>query len=152
MKKITLRPAGLADARAMCALIGELIPYLTLAPDGAGAEGFLLSLELAALERYLGAPDYCYQLGFIDGQLAGLIGLRDQRHVFHLFVAAAWHGQGVARQLWDAARAGAEAAGNRAGFTVNASRHAQPVYQRFGFVATGPLVEAHGIAYIPMRL
>lgn len=37
-------------------------------------------------------------------------------------------------------------------FTVNSTPYAQPVYERFGFVATGPRVETKGIAFVPMHL
>ena len=43
-------------------------------------------------------------------------------------------------------------AGNPGKFTVNSSLNAVPVYQRFGFVANGPVVQKHGIAFQPMLL
>jgi hypothetical protein len=44
------------------------------------------------------------------------------------------------------------AAGNHRGFTVNSTPYAMPVYERFGFKATGPRVETRGIAFVPMEL
>jgi predicted GNAT family N-acyltransferase len=65
-------------------------------------------------------------------------------------VDSAYQRQGLSRQLWDHARA-AVGAVNPGYFTVNSTPYAQPVYERFGFVTTGPRVETKGIAFVPMR-
>lgn len=152
MTTLILRQACRADAPAIAALIGELMPYMLLTPDGAGAGRFIDSLSVAAIERYVVEPDYRYMVGLTGSTLAGVVALRDNMHLFHLFVAPSLHGQGIGRQLWIAARDAALAAGNTAGFTVNSSPYAVPVYERFGFAASAPRIEQHGIAYIPMRL
>ena len=85
-----------------------------------------------------------------DGALVGLVAMRDHSHLYHLFVAPAWQGRGLARALWQQVRQAALEAGNPGRFTVNASVNAVPVYGRFGFVATGPRVEKNGIAFVPM--
>ncbi len=85
-------------------------------------------------------------------QLAGVVAVRHTTHLFHLFVAPRFQRRGIAWQLWELAEGVAVAAGNTQGFTVSATRVAVPVYQRFGFVATGPVVEKNGIAYVPMQL
>lgn len=144
-----LRDAVAADAPAISALILELAPLMTVDGKGEGAAGFLLSLAPAAIAAYIAAPNYRYQLGFLDGALAGVVAVRDGRHVFHLFVARALHGRGLARRLWAAART---AAGDADGYTVNSSCYALPMYEHFGFVASGPRVEKDGIAFVPMRL
>ena len=58
----------------------------------------------------------------------------------------------MARRLWQAVRDASIAGGNTTGFTVNASLYALPLYERLGFVATGPKVEMDGIAFVPMRM
>lgn len=152
MESVILREARREDAHAISALIHELMPYLTLAPDGAGAEQFKASMSAAAVERYVAEPNYRYWMAYAGAELAGVVAMRDNRHLFHLFVARALHGRGLARQLWNAAGQAALEAGNTEGYTVNSSPSALPIYLRFGFVPTGPRVEQHGIAYIPMRL
>jgi GNAT superfamily N-acetyltransferase len=82
----------------------------------------------------------------------GVAGIRDTTHVYHLFVAEAFHRQGLATSLWEIAKAAALAAGNPGRFTVYSSLHAVPVYERFGFRATGPEVHKHGVAFVPMEL
>lgn len=152
LNQLTLRPALVADAPAIVALIDDLMPFLTLYPDGAGAEKFIEHCRLPAIEKYLSQEKYQYQIAHLDGELAGVVAMRDNIHLFHLFVPRTLHRQGVARRLWQAARDAALARGNTTGFTVNSSLYALLFYQSLGFVATGPKVEADGIAYVPMRM
>ena len=146
----TLRPALVADAPAIVALIDDLMPFLTLHPDGAGAEKFIEHCRQPAIEGYLSQSRYAYQLAHIDGELAGVVAMRDNTHLFHMFVPRALHRRGMARRLWQAARDASIAAGNTTSFTVNASLYALPLYACLGFVATGPKVEMDGIAFVPM--
>ena len=149
---LTLRPALLADAPAIAALVTDLMPFLTLHSDGRGAEKFKQNCSLAAMESYLSQPKYAYQIAHIDGALAGVVAMRDNTHLFHLFVPRALHRRGIARQLWQAASSASLARADVAAFTVNASLLALPFYAQLGFVATGPKVEADGIAYVPMQM
>lgn len=153
-----IRKAVREDAAAIGALIHELLPYMTLAPDGAGAEQFIMSMSQGAVERYIIDNEYQYWTGWLDDgsgagsgsgsghALAGVVALRKGTHLFHLFVARRLHGRGLARQLWQCARGAACGAG----ITVNSSLHALPMYEHFGFRVTGPRVEQHGIAYVPL--
>lgn len=147
-----MRKAVPEDAPAISELICELMPYMTLDPAGAGAERFIASMEVPAIAACLTRENCHYQLGFMGDQLAGAVAVRDGSHLFHLFVAREFHGCGMGRQLWLAARAAAIAAGNTRGFTVNSSDYAFAMYQRWGFQPTGPRVEQGGIAYVPMHL
>jgi GNAT superfamily N-acetyltransferase len=89
----------------------------------------------------------------VDGDtIVGFAGVRDRSHLFHMFVDRHWHRQGVARRLWEVARAAAIEAGGSGNFTVNASNYAVPVYEAMGFVRTGPTQEAKGMVFNPMAL
>jgi len=149
---LSMRPAVLADAPAIVTLITDLMPFLTLHPDGRGAENFIENCSLAAIERYLSQPKFVYQIAYLDGELAGVVAMRDNSHLFHLFVPRALHRRGIARQLWQAASSASLARADVAAFTVNSSLRALPFYAQLGFVATGPKVEADGIAYVPMQM
>lgn len=150
--EIKLRPGTVDDAPAISALILSLQPYLTIEPDGSGAEEFLLSLSADIIRRNLQADNYSYQLAFDGEVLAGVAAVRDNTHLFSLYVGTDWHGQGIARRLWNLARDEALARGNPGSFTVNSSAFAESLYRYLGFVPTGPLAEMHGIRFIPMRL
>ena len=86
------------------------------------------------------------------GTIVGFIALRDNKHVFHMFVDKAHQRQGIAAALWQRARAAALEAGNPGEFTVNASNYAVPVYARMGFVPTAEMQCKNGIYYNPMQL
>lgn len=147
-----IRPATVADAPAVSSLILSLRHLLTIRPDGQGAEKFLASLEPGPVAVLLADPRFRYYVLEVDGQLAGAVAIRDNSHLYHLFVARPYQGQGLARRLWEFARADAIARGNPGQFTVNSSVYAEPVYRGFGFVPTSPRQEVDGLAFTPMQL
>jgi len=149
---IVIRPGTVADAPIVGALVMDLLPFLTVDPQGRGAESFVANIDAAAQARYLAAPSFRYQLAWRGNALAGFVAMRDNGHLFHLFVDRALHGQGLGRRLWELARDEALALGNPGVFTVNASDHALPMYVRLGFMPVGPREEQRGIAWTPMRL
>jgi GNAT superfamily N-acetyltransferase len=147
-----IRPATPRDAEAISALIMRLSPTFTLHPDGQGAEKFFAGVTPEAIQEYLALPEYAYRVAEEEGALAGVVGVRGNSHLFHLFVDPAHQGRGLSRRLWKMAMDTAIRAGNPGEFTVNSSLYAVPVYERYGFVPTGPRVEMHGIAFVPMKL
>lgn len=149
---MNIRSATPADARSLADLIASFQPMLTLDPSGVGAEQYLASVSEEAERRYLESPRYTYFVTEHEGEVVGFIAMRDRTHLFHLFVAAEYQGQGIASRLWRQAREHAARAGEPSVFTVNSSLNAVVVYERFGFVPSGAQVQAHGIAFLPMRL
>jgi GNAT superfamily N-acetyltransferase len=149
---ITLRFATPDDAAAISALIVDLQPFLTIAPDGAGAEQFMASIQPEVIAANVRAENYRYQLAHEGATLAGVVAVRDNTHLFNLYVAREFHGQGLGRRLWQAARDDAIQRGNRGSFTVNSSAYAEQVYRRWGFAPAAPAQELHGLRFIPMRL
>ncbi len=152
---LTVQPASMefraphiGHAAAISALIRRFSHDFTIHPGATGAEQFFESVSPAAEAGYIADPRYRYIAAFEGHELAGFIAMRDRSHVFHLFVAPEFQRRGVAARLWQAV---AEV-GDVDCFTVNSSRLAVPVYERFGFTRTGPLVEKHGICFVPMRL
>jgi len=69
-----------------------------------------------------------------------------------LFVGRAYQRVGLARRLWSRVKDDSLALGNPGGFTVNASNHAVPAYERLGFRRTEPTKETDGVLYNPMEL
>ena len=140
-----LRPALVADAPAISALIQSLVHYFTVHAAGDGAAAFLSTLAPEAIAKYIAAPNFRCITAWEGDALAGIIALRD--HIFHLFVAQHYQRQGIAAQLWAAVKT----AVHPPVCTVNASVFSVPVYEKFGFTPTGPRAEIHGIAYVPMQ-
>jgi GNAT superfamily N-acetyltransferase len=147
-----IRTATIADAGAISAMIGSVMHHLTLHPDGAGAERFIETMAPAAIAEAIGAPNMRYLAGFDGERLAGAVALRDNRHLFHLFVAPAFQRRGYATRLWEVVRDEAIARGNPGHFTVNSSMLAVPLYQSLGFRTAGERTEMNGIAFLPMAL
>ncbi|WP_140914016.1 GNAT family N-acetyltransferase [Methylomonas koyamae] len=151
IKSVTMRRATVADAAPISRLIAALSRPFLLSADGVGAEVFLAAVGEAAIAGYIEDADFRYWLAEANGELAGVVAMRDHRHLYHLFVAEVFQNRGLARHLWQWVKTGALDAGNPGEFTVNASLNAVAVYRRFGFVELGAAVQANGVAFQPMR-
>ena len=112
----------------------------------------MASVSPEAERSYLSASNFSFHVARSESGLAGVIALRDNSHLFHLFVAKAFQGQRLASQLWSVVKSEALQAGNPGEFTVNSSLNAVPVYERFGFVRHGEIQRVHGISFQPMQL
>lgn len=90
---------------------------------------------------------------WLEGRLVGVAAMRDECHLFQLFVSTRLQRRGIADRLWQRTmRDAARRAGTRH-FTLNASAVVVPIYRRFGFVPNGPLtISASGLVTQPMRL
>lgn len=152
MDELRIRAATASDAENISSLIRDLAHYFTIDPSGKGGERFLSSIRVEAITAAISNPSFRYQLASIDEKLVGVAAVRENRHLYHLFVARDFHRRGVGRALWQKAKADAITAGNSEGFTVNSTPFAVPVYERFGFCAEGSKVEREGISIVPMRL
>lgn len=75
-----------------------------------------------------------FHLAFVDGALAAVAAVRDDSHVFQLFVGTRYQGQGIARKLWDRLRRDCRSRAGSRVFTLNAAPGAVPVYLHMGFV------------------
>jgi GNAT superfamily N-acetyltransferase len=146
-----IRIANSKDAKGISALIKGVAHYFTLDPKGIGAESFLETISEAAIESYILDSHFHYLVGILDGKLAGVVAIRDNKHLYHLFVSPPYQGRGLARNLWNVAMAKAVQHGNPGEFTVNSTPYAEAVYAAFGFEPTGSKVETKGIAFVPMR-
>ncbi len=152
MESLNIDPATAGDAQAISQLIISLAPHFLQDPQGTGAEAFLQTLTPAAIRKLIEAPNMRYCKAVMHGRLAGVVALRDNAHLFHLFVDPAFQGRGLGRRLWLRVQERAVANGNASGFTVNSTPYAVPVYARFGFTATGPRADKSGISFIPRCL
>jgi GNAT superfamily N-acetyltransferase len=143
-----LDPADVPAAAAVLRRAAETFILHESTPEDAAA--FLAEQDEARLRSNLD-EGYVYHAAIVDGVLAGFIGVRGGTHVYHLFVDAAYQRRGIARALWDAARAAALVPGHPGVFTVNASNVAVPFYAALGFERTAPM-QVDKVRYNPMRL
>jgi len=149
--RMEILTASTRDAPAISALALSVAHFFTLDKDGRGAEAFLQTLQPEAVALRLQSPSFKTWVGWTrNNTLAGVVVVREDSHLFHLFVAEAFQGLGYGQQLWQHALSHI-ATGPAPGITVNATPHARGFYERMGFLATGPRVETRGVAFIPMR-
>ena len=150
MQEIHIRPAVVADAWNVSQLIQSLLHYrapdTTLPPPPEFAARF----QPEALAATIASPTYRYHVAIQEGLLVGVIGVRDNQHLLHLFVAESHHRRGIARALWREAKAVVLEAAPEIEMTVRSSLHAVEVYRRFGFVISGPRVDGP-ITFVPMQ-
>lgn len=141
-----------ADVPAVSGLMWQLSKEFIVHHSSAGdAAAFARENDENGIRGFV-AGGTVYRVAEVDGAIAGFIAIRENKHVFHMFVDKAHHRKGVARALWDCARQGAIDAGNPGLFTVNASNYALPVYEALGFVRTDVTQCKNGIYYNPMQL
>jgi GNAT superfamily N-acetyltransferase len=149
---MNIRRGTADDSDAIAELIASFQPVLTLNPSGAGAEQYIASVSRNAEREYLESPRYVFLVLELGPRIVGFVAVRDGNHLFHLFVRAEHQRKGYARALWQQALSLLQYADHPRTFTVNSSLGAVPVYANFGFVPIGSPVQAHGIAFQPMRL
>lgn len=146
-----IRPLTPDDIPAAAALLRraaeEFILHESTPEDGAM---FLAEQGEEGMRRFF-ARGYLYHGAEVEGALAGFIAIRERSHVYSLYVDSRFHRRGIARRLWDAARAAAVTPGHPGAFTVNASNHAVPFYAALGFVPAAPTQDGV-VRYNPMRL
>lgn len=151
-RPIIIRTARPGDAGAISALITSLSRYFLADPDDPGAAAaFFRTISPPGMAEILASERYRYHVAEAEGVLAGVAGVRDGGHLYHLFVAEPYHGRGIAARLWESAEREARAHGNPGRFTLNSSRFAIPFYERLGFTATDALQVKDGLAYLPMQ-
>ncbi len=86
-------------------------------------------------------------------KIVGMIEVRDENHICLFFVESRSQGRGIGRALLE--RALAQCRENNpdvTGVSVNSSPNSAAVYERLGFVPTGPQETKNGMTFVPMRL
>jgi ribosomal protein S18 acetylase RimI-like enzyme len=139
-----------ADLPAVARLLRELAErYIVHEFVPAARASFLANNDEAAIARFV-ANGFRYHVAEVDGTIAGFVGTRDDRHLYHLFVAEPYHRRGIARRLWQTASRECRERGHTGAFTVNSSNNAVAVYEHLGFRRTAPVRDNDGVLFNPM--
>lgn len=153
MQNLRIDKANQAQAELISQLIFRLAPSFTAdQSEKELAHWFSMSISPSAIRACIADPNINYLVAMVDEELAGVIAVREHRHIQHLFVDHAFQRKGIASALWQIAKADAIAAGNQSEFTVRSSEIAVPVYEHLGFICVGEKRVKDGIAYVPMTL
>src|SRR5215213_6741280 len=150
--QILIRVAEVGEAERIAALVNSLSAKFILCdftPEG--RERFLAEHGADMVAERI-RKHFLYCVAECEGELVGVLSMRDKTHLHHLFVTETFQRQGLGRRLWEIAMTKCLQAGNPGLFTVNSSRFAVPVYERFGFRAAGSEQNAGGVLFLPMRL
>lgn len=84
---------------------------------------------------------------FDNGNLAGVLTMREPQHIGGFFVKADYQGKGFGRMLFDTMKRDYE----KQEFTVNSSPYAVEIYEHLGFVKTNSEQIVDGIRFTPMK-
>lgn len=147
---VNFRLATLDDAEVISALIYTLAEkYVVPEFPVHAANALLVSMLPEGIRKHMRSG--CrYHVAELNAQIIGTISLKDNKHIYHLFVATAHQHQGVARGLWQTALATSQATGYTGEYTVNSSRLTQSMYEKLGFVAQPVTRTRDGVISIPM--
>ena len=146
------RKAEREDIDAISELLTELVKkYIFSSCAGIGGKLILAAMTPDAINTYFEAG-YQYNVAEDDGAVVGVVGIKDNSHLYHLFIADPQQGLGLSRLLWELARDECLAKGNTGIFTVNSALNAQNVYLKFGFKPIDGIRDQFGIKDIPMKL
>jgi len=131
-------------------ILGSFEEFIAPESTEHGREEFRRYVEPTALAQRIRA-DHFILVADVDGRIGGMIEVRQNNHIALLFVDKRVQHRGVARELMHQALETARS--RRPGLervTVNSSRFAVPMYEKLGFLQTGPEREVNGIVFIPM--
>ena len=84
---------------------------------------------------------------FDNGNLIGVLTMREPQHIGGFFVKADDQGKGFGRMLFETAKAECK----RPEITVNSSPYAVKIYKHLGFVPTAEEQTVNGIRFTPMK-
>ena len=82
-----------------------------------------------------------------DGEIVGFIAIKNENHIFHLFVHKEFHRQGIAKALWEFVKNSFDVSE----MEVNSSLYAIKVYESFGFVICDEEKFFFELRFQPMR-
>jgi len=149
---LDIREATAEDADSISALCCELsAKFITHEFTAVGVTHLLASMQSESIEKYI-RSGFKYHVAVIDNQVVGVVGIRDNSHLYHLFVAEKYQRKGIAKKLWQLAMDACLSRGSTGEFTVNSSEYARGVYEQLGFIALSGPEEKNGVVYIPMKL
>lgn len=150
---VNIRSAEISDSKTISELILPLAKkYVCPTCDASVHDILLNSMSEENVGKYL-STNYNYVIAVTaNDEVVGVAGVRDNSHLYHLFVDDNFQGNGLSRQLWEAVKEESIKNGNSGIFTVNSAVNAESVYSRFGFKRTEGIRNRQGMIDIPMLL
>ena len=152
MLLLEIRPATQDDIENISELLCDLSErFITGDFSSEGKQTLLETLTPEGIEKSM-QSGFRYHVAEEDDQLVGVVGMKENSHLYHLFVAEGFQRRGIARKLWQVAMKECLEKGNPGEFTVNSSSYAQGAYEKLGFVSVSGPMEKGGVVFFPMKL
>ncbi|NOU51472.1 GNAT family N-acetyltransferase [Pseudoalteromonas sp. JBTF-M23] len=150
---IGIRKAAVSDAAAISQLITTLTEkYVCPTCEDSAGDILRSSMSVQRVTSYL-SSNYLYMVATTENnEIVGVAGIKDNCHLYHLFVSDDYQGLGLSRRLWECVKQQALNNGNTGRFTVNSAINAEDVYLRFGFKRLEGVRNRQGVLDIPMVL
>ena len=149
---MTIREAIQNDASQISLLISTLAEkYILPSCSNEGGKLLLASMTSDSIKQYIN-DGYQYHVVEDDSSVIGVVGIKNNCHLYHLFVSDSHQGRGLSKRLWVHAKNVCLQNGNEGVFTVNSALNAKSVYLKLGFTPTGEIREKSGIKDIPMEI
>ena len=149
---LVIREAKQEDAESISKLICLLsAKFISHEFTTEGKETLLNSMSVGEIKKHI-QTGFKFFLALEDNHIVGVVGIKDNRHLYHLFVAERYQRRGIATRLWQVAMQACIEAGNPGEFSVNSSIFAEQAYKAFGFVVQSEPQVKNGVVYIPMKL
>ncbi|AJQ96163.1 acetyltransferase [Gynuella sunshinyii YC6258] len=145
---MNMRKALLEDLEEIRNLVMSLTHFYLDDSSARLPDWFSETLTESAFAQRLTSSEFQNYVVEQDGLIVGYLSIKQGDYLYHLFVAEAFQGNGIARRLWLHARSQTSAKV----FRLRSSIYAVPVYKRLGFEESGPLGTIEGISFQPMEL
>ena len=116
-----------------------------------GIESFREFLSDALLRRMFLTGEYPVFIALDGEKQAGMISLRNKRHISLLFVEEGHHHRGIGRKLIKRVEEYIQKEYQERKITVNAAPYAVGFYHQIGFEDVAPQLMKDGIIYTPME-
>ena len=153
MSSVIYRPARTGEEAAVSNLVARSFNEF-IAPDflEEGIEGFFKYANPRSLAKRSEGAHFIL-VAEVEGEIAGMIEIREMKHISMLFVDKAYHRKSIGKELLKLAleRIKSESSPPEE-ITVNSSRFAVPFYERLGFVKTCDEKIIYGVVHVPMAL
>lgn len=116
-----------------------------------GVDSFREFLSDAFLRRMFLTGEYPMFIALDGGKQAGMISLRNRKHISLLFVEEGYHHRGIGRKLIERLEDYSRREYGEKKITVNAAPYAVGFYHQIGFEDVAPTLSKDGIVYTPME-
>jgi len=143
-----IRAVNNNDIKNIYQLVKSLSHFYLKNKGDALPEWFLSTLTESAFSERIKNSEYSNFAYEENDKVLGYISIKNNQHLYHLFVAENHHKKGIARKLWDHVTQHCQSKI----YTLRSSLYAVPIYRKFGFIESNIIQNKDGISFQEMEL